>query len=378
MINDAQSIAKLKIRLSKYITLISPLIDLLAALAVVGVVTIGGLAVINGWMGLTAGTLITFVIGLALIFSPASRLSGFNASMITTLVALQLLHQLDQKRPKIMDSDEAIVDFNAHGDIELRNICFHYPGSKKRLLFEGLNMRFRGGETSAIVGQTGSGKTTILSLIARLYEPVDGTVFIGGQDIKNIKIDALRSVFSVVTQDIFLFDATVEENVRFVFPDATDVQVAGALEKAQLSDLVVDKGGKTIGPRGDQLSGGQKQRVAIARAFLRDAPIVLLDEATSALDQHTEEKVNQALRALCVGKTTLIIAHRLATITHADQIFLLEQGSVTECGTHEELLKRSGLYAALFHAQQGQKNATRSKGRHKSPGSFDVQSVELT
>ena len=159
-------------------------------------------------------------------------------------------------------------------------------------------------------------------------------------------------MFSVVTQDVFLFDGTIHDNIRFVAPNATDQEIEQAAAKAQLTDLINEKRQATVGPRGAQLSGGQKQRIAIARAFLQDAPIVLLDEATSALDQRTEEKITRALKDLCRGKTTLIIAHRLTTITHADEIFVLERGAVAEQGTHAKLMKDGGLYSVLYRAQQ--------------------------
>ena len=353
LIDDAQEMAEIQIRISRYTTLIAPMVDLLAALAIMGGIILGGLAVINGWAGLTAGTLFTFVIGFALIFSPASRLSGFNAMLLTTLVALQAIYNMMQQHPKIVDREDAVGEFDAGGDIEIKGVHFAYGDTSDQALFTDLNLCFAGGKTSALVGQTGSGKTTIFSLIARLYEPESGEISIGGQEIRSIKASALRDAFSVVTQEAFLFDGTIEDNIRFVYPEASDAQVARAAQKAQLSDVIAEKAGTTVGPRGAQLSGGQKQRISIARAFLKEAPIILLDEATSALDQKTEEKITLALRELCENKTTIIIAHRLSTVTHADEIFVLEEGKVTEKGSHDHLMAREGLYAALYRAQQG-------------------------
>ncbi len=352
LVKDAAEIADIQIRMSKYIALISPLVDLLAALAVMGIVLLGGLAVINGWFGLTGSTLITFVIGLALIFSPASRLSGFQAAILQALVALGKLNDMNQRRPQIIDAESPVDQFDTKGPIEFSDVAFSYATGSQSQVFQNLNLRFQGGKTSALVGQTGSGKTTILSLLSRLYDVGEGAIRIGGTDVRQIRGTALRDAFSVVTQDVFLFDDTVFENIRFVNPQANDEQVLSAAAKAQLSALVAEKGPSTIGPRGTQLSGGQKQRIAIARAFLKDAPIVLLDEATSALDQQTESKITRALRDLCAGKTTLIIAHRLSTITHADEIFVLERGAVIEQGSHSDLMTQSGLYSALYTAQQ--------------------------
>ena len=352
LISDARNMSRIQLRLARYHTLIAPMVDLLAAFAVMGIVGLGGMAVVYGWAGLSAATLVTFVIGLALIFSPAARLSGFNVTFTLTLVALRSLYAMSREEPKIVDKKDATETFDATGSIDLHNLTFAYGEDRESLLFDKLNLTFEGGKTSAIVGQTGSGKTTILSLVARLYEPLEGEIRIGGTDIADIKISALRQVFSVVTQDVFLFDGTIHDNIRFVAPNATDQEIEQAAAKAQLTDLINEKRQVTVGPRGAKLSGGQKQRIAIARAFLQDAPIVLLDEATSALDQRTEEKITRALKDLCRGKTTLIIAHRLTTITHADEIFVLEKGAVAEQGTHAKLMKDGGLYSVLYRAQQ--------------------------
>lgn len=358
--NEAAEMARIEIRLARYHTLIAPMIDLLAAFAVMGIVGIGGLAVLQGWGGISAGVLVTFVIGLALVFSPAGRLSGFNAILSMMLVSLKRLHGMAMLKPNIVDPENAVDNLSTGGDIVLRNVSFSYSTNTDNPLFNSLNLTFKGKKVSAIVGQTGSGKTTILSLIARLYEPAKGTVSIGGQDISAVTLSKLRQSFSVVAQDIFLFDDTIIENIRFVQPDATDSEVLRAASKAQLDELILEKENQTVGPRGAQLSGGQRQRIAIARAFLLDAPIVLLDEATSALDQHTEEKITRALKDLCKGKTTIIIAHRLSTITHADCIYVLENGEVAEQGEHEKLLRDGGLYAALNRSQLGSRKVNQT------------------
>ena len=354
LMDDARDMANIQIRVARYTALITPMIDLLTALAVVLVVTLGGIAVTTGFAGLTASTLVTFVIGMALIISPASRLSGFNAVVLTTLVALRALYDLNEQKPEIKDTPTAGDLFDAKGDIEIKDVAFTYDPDAEKPLFEKLNMRFEGGKISALVGQTGSGKTSIFSLIARLYEVRDGSVTIGGTDIRQIKTSSLRNAFSIVTQDIFIFNATIKDNIRFIAPDASEAEVDIAAEKAQLTALIQQKGNQSVGPHGAQLSGGQKQRIAIARAFLKDAPIILLDEATSALDQKTESLITEALRELCENKTTLTIAHRLSTIEHADKIFVIENGQVCEQGTHKTLLEQKGLYSALYKAQIGQ------------------------
>jgi ATP-binding cassette subfamily B protein len=202
------------------------------------------------------------------------------------------------------------------------------------------------------VGATGSGKTSVLSLIARLYDVSGGQVTIGGERVDQLRIDKLRQSFSVVAQDIVIFNNSIWENIRYVRPDASDEMIWKAAELVGIDKLIRDRGDAPLGPKGSQLSGGQKQRIAIARAFLRSAPILLLDEATSALDQRTEEKVREAIHELSQDKTTIMVAHRLSTVTHADKIYVLDEGSVVEQGSHAELMANEGLYAAMFTAQR--------------------------
>ena len=362
--DSAREIANLQYGIARNQAMVSPFVDLIAAFFLVLVIGLGGYAVISGWAGIDARSLVTFAIGLSFIFDPARVLSRFNALFSQLLVSLKEIHEMDQQRPLIFDDPEAKTTFDASGDLVLEKVEFAYSGREENPLFKDLSMTFPGGKTSALVGQTGSGKTTIFSLIARLYEPSAGRILVGDEDIAKIQGRALRDAFSVVSQDIFIFDASIEENIHFVAPDADAAAISYAAAKAQLTDLIAEKAGTTVGPRGAQLSGGQKQRIAIARAFLTDAPIVLLDEATSALDQQTEAKITQALKELCEGRTTLIIAHRLSTITHADEIFVLDQGQVAEQGNHEALLRKRGLYAALFEAQQsGNGSNATSKGK---------------
>lgn len=213
-------------------------------------------------------------------------------------------------------------------------------------------MTFQGGKTTAIVGATGSGKTTILSLIARLYNVKGGEISIGGQPIDKLKIHALRNAFSVVAQDIVIFNNSIWENIRYVRPDASEEEIWAAAENAAIADLIRDRGDAPVGPKGAQLSGGQKQRIAIARAFLRSAPILLLDEATSALDQRTEQRIRETLSRLTHEKTTVVVTHRLSSVTEADWIYVMEGGQVVEEGTHKELIAAGGLYASMYEAQK--------------------------
>lgn len=352
----SREMADLQYGIARNQAIVPPFVDLLAAMFLVFVLGLGGLAVMNGWAGLTATTLITFAIGLGLIFDPARMLARFNATLSQLFVTLVEIHEMDGERPQIVDAEGAATSFDSSADITFDSVEYAYEtdghtGAESQPLFKGLSFTFEGGKTSAIVGPTGAGKSTIFSLIARLYEPKAGQIRIGDQDIRTLNSTVLRQAFGVVSQDIFVFDGTIEDNIRFVRPDADQAAVLAAAQKAELRDLIEEKGVQTVGPRGAQLSGGQKQRIAIARAFLQDAPIILLDEATSALDQQTEAKITAALKTLCQGRTTLIIAHRLSTITHADKIIVLDSGKVAEEGTHSVLKTKRGLYAALYEAQ---------------------------
>jgi ATP-binding cassette subfamily B protein/subfamily B ATP-binding cassette protein MsbA len=254
--------------------------------------------------------------------------------------------------PTITDAPHAMSRFDTKGDIRFDNVDFGY--SAEHPLFKDLSMIFEGGSRTAIVGATGSGKTTVLSLLGRLYEVQGGEITIGGTNIRDIKIAALRQSFSVVAQDIVIFNASIWDNIKYVRPDASDEEIWEAAENAEIAELMRARGDAKLGPKGAQLSGGQKQRIAIARAFLRSAPILLLDEATSALDQRTEERVKRALSKLSAGKTTIVIAHRLSSIIDVDKIYVLDAGRVVETGTHEELLQQQGLYAGMYTTQKSE------------------------
>jgi ABC-type multidrug transport system fused ATPase/permease subunit len=350
LLQATKNIRNLSIKLQSAQALVMPSIDLVSAFVYVLVIGGGGYMVLSGDFGLDGAGIIAYLLGLVLVFDPARLLAGCFAKLQANLIILRGVRSLYRIQPRIVDAPDAIDTFDTSGDIELRNITFRY--SPDTPLFKDLNMTFKGGQVSAIVGATGSGKTTILSLLTRLYAVQRGNVLIGGTFVKNLRIKALRSAFSVVAQDIVIFNSSIWENIRYVRPDATDAEIWAAAEAAEIADLMKARGDTPLGPKGSQLSGGQKQRIAIARAFLRSAPMLLLDEATSALDQKTEDKVKRALSRLSEGKTTIIVAHRLSAITHADWIYVLDAGQVVEQGTHEELIAASGLYAGMYRAQK--------------------------
>ena len=343
-------IKSLTIRLQALQALMSPTVDMLAAVIYILIIGVGGYMALSPDFQMDGAGIIAFMIGIALIFDPARRLTSFFVQMQASLIILDSLRSLYREVPTITNAPGAKDSFDASGDIVLDDVTFQY--SENQPLFKGVDMTFEGGKVTAIVGATGSGKTSVLSLIARLYDVSGGQVTIGGERVDQLRIDKLRQSFSVVAQDIVIFNNSIWENIRYVRPDASDEMIWKAAELVGIDKLIRDRGDAPLGPKGSQLSGGQKQRIAIARAFLRSAPILLLDEATSALDQRTEEKVREAIHELSQDKTTIMVAHRLSTVTHADKIYVLDEGSVVEQGSHAELMANEGLYAAMFTAQR--------------------------
>ncbi|WP_147127441.1 ABC transporter ATP-binding protein [Shimia ponticola] len=346
----ARKLRKLAIRLNSIHALVLPSLDMTSAVVYTLVIGGGGYLALSGTAGFDGASIITFLLGMVLIFDPARHFAKFVAQLQGQMVVLDQVRDVFREQPLIADKPDARADIDHSGDIVLENVSFGY--SEGQPLFNGLNMTLEGGKTTAIVGGTGSGKTTVLSLLARLYEVQGGRVSIGGTDIRDIKLETLRRAFSMVAQDIVIFNNTIWENIKYVRPEATDDEVWAAAEAATIADLIRQRGDAELGPKGNQLSGGQKQRIAIARAFLRTAPILLLDEATSALDQKTEERIQSSLNTLSSDKTVVIIAHRLSSITHADKIYLMDAGRIVEQGTHAELMALNGLYAQMYSSQK--------------------------
>ena len=238
------------------------------------------------------------------------------------------------------------------GEIELKDVVFGYKQEKDVL--QGISLKIHAGRTLAVVGHSGGGKSTLCQLIPRFYDVEKGSIFIDGIDIRDVTKSSLRKSIGIVQQDVFLFADTVYENIRYGRPDATYEEVVNAAKKAEIYDDIMQMENEFdtyVGERGTLLSGGQKQRISIARIFLKNPPILILDEATSALDSITEAHIQKAFEELAEGRTTLMIAHRLATIRSADQIVVIENGRIEEEGTQEELLEKDGIFAQLYRTQ---------------------------
>jgi len=346
----AREIRDLSIRLQAAEAMVLPSIDLSSAFAYVLVIGGGGYMALSPAYDLDGAGVITFLLGLVLLFDPARMVAQFFTKLQAHLILLEGVHSLFRETPKITDSPDVIDEFDTAGDIVLRDVAFGYSPTSP--LFEGINMTFQGGKTTAIVGSTGSGKTTVLSLIARLYNVDRGQISISETPIEEIKIRSLRQSFSVVAQDIVIFNNSIWENIRYVCPEASNEAIWEAAERAAIADLIRERGDVPVGPKGAQLSGGQKQRIAIARAFLRSAPVLMLDEATSALDQRTEQRIRDTLAKLGEDKTTIVVTHRLSSVADADWIYVMESGQVVEEGTHADLVTANGLYASMYDAQK--------------------------
>lgn len=316
----------------------------------VAILVVGGLLINKGLMSF--GELVAFFLYVGLFMKPLMQLLGFIQIYQRGMAGFKRFYELLQEKPEIVDAPDAKSCPPCKGNITFDNVSFAYADG--RPVIRGLSLDVAAGETVAFVGATGAGKTTIASLLLRFYEPQSGRILLDGCDIRELTQESLRRQIGLVQQDVFLFGDSVRYNIAYAKPDATADEVQAAAKAAAADEFIqkLPAGYDTeVGERGVKLSGGQKQRLAIARVFLKNPPIVVLDEATSALDNITEQQIQRELDELAVGRTTLIIAHRLSTIRHADKIVVLDEGTVVECGTHEELLARRGHYFALYSKQ---------------------------
>ena len=314
------------------------------------VLAVSGVLIMKGEM--TTTTLIIFMMYISSFVTPIRKLSAFAEQYTMGMAGFKRFTELLDTEAEIQDKPDAIELKNVKGDIEFKNISFAY-GSGGNVL-ENICLSIRHGQTLALVGPSGGGKTTLCHLLPRFYDITSGSITVDGIDIRDVTLSSLRRNIGIVQQDVFLFAASIKENIRYGRIDATDEEIVQAAVAAEIHDDIMkmpDGYDTIVGERGITLSGGQKQRVSIARIFLKNPPILILDEATSALDSATEARITQAFDRLSKGRTTLVIAHRLSTIRNADEIAVVDEHGIAEMGTHDELLAAGGEYKKLHEAQ---------------------------
>lgn len=302
---------------------------------------------------LSYGEFVAFILLSNILLGPIQKINAVIESYPKGIAGFKRYTEIMDTEPDIADAPGA-VHADLEGEIHYRNVSFGYEGNERVL--RNINLTVRAGETVAIVGPSGAGKTTLCSLLPRFYELEEGSILIDGYDTRELKLDSLRSQIGIVQQDVFLFSGTIRENIAYGKLDATDEEIMEAARRSQLDEFIAiqPQGLDTvIGERGVKLSGGQKQRLAISRIFLKNPPILILDEATSALDTETERAIQESLTELSKDRTTLVIAHRLATIKNADRIMVVTKDGIAEQGRHEELIEAEGIYSRLHQAQFG-------------------------
>lgn len=356
-------------RVTSALSVLPPVIELLGGLGVAGVLWYGSRQIAAG--DLTAGEFTSFMTALLLMYGPVKKLSRVNASIQQAIAAAERIFEVldTDTGTRVRPGAAALAPFASR--IEFRGVTFSYPDDAEPVL-RGVSFTVRAGEVAAVVGLSGAGKSTLVNLVPRFHDVTGGAILIDGVDVRDVTVSSLRRAVGIVTQETFLFDASVADNIAYAAPGISRESIAAAARAAHAHEFIADlpRGYDTlIGERGQRLSGGQRQRLTIARALLRNPPILVLDEATSALDAESELLVQDALDRLLLNRTAFVIAHRLSTIRRADKVVVLEDGRVAESGRHEALLARpDSSYAKLYAAQVfGREGEARGRGGEAAP-----------
>ena len=336
-------------RYIKYSSLATPISEMITSLGIATVVYIGGNQVLSGRM--SASEFFSFIAAMIMLYTPLKKLqTSYNIVQRSAGASERVFKLLDEK-PTITNTNTSTAINRSNGQVEFRDVSFGYNDDP---ILKNISINAASNQMIALVGPSGGGKTTFIALLMRLYDVNQGQILLDGKDIRHITLESLNQQFALVDQETTLFNDTIANNIRYGKPGASQEEVEAAAATAFAHDFIVQlpEGYETnIGDRGIRLSGGQRQRICIARALLKNAPILILDEATSALDTESEQMVQKALDNLMANRTTFVIAHRLSTVLHADRILVLEDGRIVESGSHEELLKNSGLYSRLHSLQ---------------------------
>jgi ATP-binding cassette subfamily B protein len=365
----ARQVADIGIRIAMANRAFFTALTLIASLAIALVYGIGGVLAIDG--ALTVGTLVALAALLGRLYGPLTALSNVRVDIMTALVSFERVFEVLDLVPMVRDREDAVSLPAGPKSVQFDHVSFTYPTPEQVSLasleavartdsapsgpvLHDLSFEVAPGQMVALVGPSGAGKTTLTSLVTRLYDVTSGHVRVGGYDVRDVTLRSLQDAVGVVTQDAHLFHDTIEENLRYAAPHATEAQIWQALAAARIDNLVrslPDGLGTVVGDRGHRLSGGEKQRLAIARLLLKSPDVVILDEATAHLDSESERFVQEALETALVGRTSLVIAHRLSTVRSADVIVVVEDGRIVERGDHQTLLAQNGLYADLYRTQ---------------------------
>ncbi len=330
----------------------TPIMEILTGIMIAILIFYSGKLIMTGQLSIN--NFFSFLAAMMLAYQPVRSLATINIGIGQGLSAGKRILPIIDAKVKISKNESGKKLLLNNGSIKFNNVSFNYLSNTENKVLKNINIEINGGKMTALVGHSGSGKSTMLNLIPRIYDPINGNILVDEEDIKNINLDSLRKEISIVDQNTTLFDDTVLNNIKYAKPTASKDEVVKASELAMCSDFIskLENGFDTmIGENGVKLSGGEKQRLSIARAFLKDSKIILLDEATSSLDSDTEEKIQKALAKLTSNKTTIVIAHRLSTILNSDKIYVLDKGSVVAQGKHDQLLNSSNIYKNFYNKQ---------------------------